>query len=74
MASHNDLGQEGEQLARTYLERKGYRIIVSNWRHGRAEIDLITTYDNILVFVEVKTRSSSQFGQMNLWAQRRNNN
>ncbi len=63
MASHNDLGQEGEQLARTYLERKGYRIIVSNWRHGRAEIDLITTYDNILVFVEVKTRSSSQFGQ-----------
>lgn len=63
MASHNDLGREGEQLARTYLEGKGYRIIVSNWRHGRAEIDLIATYDNTLVFVEVKTRSNSQFGQ-----------
>lgn len=63
MASHNDLGLKGEQIARTYLEGKGYRIIVSNWRHGRAEIDLIASYDNILVFVEVKTRSSSQFGQ-----------
>lgn len=63
MASHNDLGQQGEQLARTYLENKGYRIIVSNWRHGRAEVDLITEFADTLVFVEVKTRSNSHFGQ-----------
>ncbi len=63
MASHNDLGQKGEELARTYLENKGYRIIVRNWRHGRAEVDLIAEIDNTLVFVEVKTRSSTYFGQ-----------
>lgn len=63
MASHNNLGIRGEQLARTYLTEKGYRIIVSNWRHGRAEIDLIAEYGNTLIFVEVKTRSSSHFGQ-----------
>lgn len=63
MASHNDLGRKGEQLARTYLEEKGYRIIVTNWRHGRAEIDLIAESGGTLIFVEVKTRSSSHFGQ-----------
>ncbi|MBX2871414.1 MAG: YraN family protein [Saprospiraceae bacterium] len=63
MASHNDLGLKGEQLARRYLEDKGYRIIVANWRHGRGEIDLIAEFEDTLVFVEVKTRSSGHFGQ-----------
>lgn len=63
MAAHNDIGLRGEQLARTYLEEKGYRIIVANWRHGRGEIDLIANFQETLIFVEVKTRSSSAFGQ-----------
>ncbi|NRB49056.1 MAG: YraN family protein [Saprospiraceae bacterium] len=63
MASHNDLGKKGEQLARSYLEHKGYRVLLSNWRHGRAEVDLITEFEDTLIFVEVKTRRSSHFGQ-----------
>lgn len=62
MAAHNDIGLQGEQLARTYLEDKGYRIIVANWRHGRGEIDLIVSFQETLIFVEVKTRSSTAFG------------
>lgn len=63
MARHNDIGLQGEKLARQHLEEKGYRIIVSNWRHGRGEVDLIATFQDILVFVEVKTRSHTSYGQ-----------
>lgn len=63
MAAHNDIGLQGEQLARAYLEDKGYRIIVANWRHGRGEIDLIASFQETLIFVEVKTRSSTAFGE-----------
>lgn len=63
MAPHNEIGIQGEKLARQHLEEKGHRIIVSNWRHGRAEVDLITEFQGILVFVEVKTRSNTAYGQ-----------
>ncbi|MEO1517412.1 MAG: YraN family protein [Bacteroidota bacterium] len=62
MARHHELGKIGEVLARRFLEGKGYKIAESNWRHGRAEIDLICWDGNVLVFVEVKTRSSKLFG------------
>ncbi len=60
MASHNDLGQFGEKIAAEYLEREDYQILETNWRHHRAEIDLIVQKEGILVFVEVKTRRGGQ--------------
>lgn len=63
MASHNDLGRKGEQIARRYLEERGYRILEANWTYGRAEIDLVALTGGRLIFVEVKTRSSNAFGE-----------
>lgn len=62
MAAHNDLGKYGEQLAKAYLEEKGYEILDENWRYERAEVDLIAYLDSVIIFVEVKTRSSTGFG------------
>ncbi|MET4083095.1 putative endonuclease [Pedobacter sp. UYP30] len=62
MAIHNDLGREGERLAKAYFEREGYEILDENWEFGKAEVDLIVYKDKIMVFVEVKTRSSNGFG------------
>ncbi|MTG97561.1 endonuclease [Myroides sp. BIT-d1] len=54
MAEHNELGKLGEELAVEYLER--------NWRFQDKEIDIIALYNGVLVFIEVKTRSSLEFG------------
>jgi putative endonuclease len=62
MADHNILGEKGESLAKEYLEKLGYQIITSNWRERKFEIDLIAIDNNEIVFVEVKTRSTSFFG------------
>ena len=62
MASHNDLGRRGEDIAKEYLENMGYRILQMNWKYGKAEVDVIAHYENTLVFVEVKTRSSVDYG------------
>jgi len=55
-------GFEGEDLAIAFLEKKGYRLRERNYRYKRSEIDLIVEKNNWLVFVEVKTRSSTKFG------------
>ena len=62
MASHNDLGKTGERIAKEYLEAEGYEILDENWTFGKAEVDLIVYKDGLMVFVEVKTRSSQAFG------------
>lgn len=49
-------------MAAEYLSAKGYEVLERNYRYGRAEIDLIVKIKNWLVFVEVKTRSGSDFG------------
>lgn len=41
MATHNDTGNFGEQLAKKYLENKGYKILETNYRYRKAEIDII---------------------------------
>ena len=61
MAKHNEIGQFGEQAASDYLEQKGYKILDRNWRHGRAEIDIVAMDGATLVFAEVKTRSNDLF-------------
>ena len=62
MASHNELGKEGEELAAKWLMEKGYEIIHRNWRHSYYEIDIVATKGKFLHFVEVKARNFSRFG------------
>ncbi|UGS23550.1 YraN family protein [Flavobacterium channae] len=62
MAEHNDLGKLGEELAADYLEKNGYDILETNWIFDKAEIDIIAQKDAVLAVVEVKTRSSLEFG------------
>jgi len=68
MAEHNKVGQIGEQLAKEYLEKQGYKIIEQNYRTRFAEIDLVATKkDNLfsqdkLVFIEVRTKVGENFG------------
>jgi len=62
MAAHNELGRWGEDVATEYLERKGYRIVERDWKSGHRDIDIIAQDGNELVFVEVKTRQTAQFG------------
>ena len=62
MAEHNELGKLGEELAVDFLQKNGYEILETNWVFQKAEIDIIAQKDNMLVAVEVKTRSSIDFG------------
>ena len=55
-------GEKGEALAANFLIKKGYTILEKNYRYKRAEIDLIVKKDNLLIFVEVKARSSQNYG------------
>ena len=63
MAIHNELGALGEQKALEFLESLGYSILETNYRYGHLEADILALTDNILVVVEVKTRSNTYFGQ-----------
>ena len=62
MATHNEKGRVGESMACDYLREKGYAILETNWRYGKLEADIIAYTDDIIVFVEVKTRRSRLFG------------
>ena len=62
MADHNDLGKLGEELAKEFLINDGYEIIEVNWTYDKAEIDIIAQKGNTLAIIEVKTRSSLDFG------------
>ena len=62
MAEHNDLGKLGEELAVAFLEKNGYTILETNWTFQKAEVDIIAQKGTILAVVEVKTRSSIDFG------------
>jgi putative endonuclease len=63
MSKHINLGALGEKIGRDYLLGKGYTILEQNWRYSRAEIDIIAKEGEVLVFVEVKTRSTALFGE-----------
>lgn len=58
------LGRRGEDVAHRYLQRAGYRVIARNYRPGggEAEIDIVARQGEVVVFVEVKARSSAEFG------------
>ena len=60
MATHNDLGKWGEEMAVQHLREQGYTILDRDWRFGHLDLDIVArTPDGIVVvFVEVKTRTS----------------
>ena len=62
MASHNELGKKGEQLAVDFLIENGYDIIERNYRFNKAEVDIIAQKEDVLAIIEVKTRSTADFG------------
>ena len=62
MTDRMKTGKQGEALARRHLEARGYAIETANYRYRRTEIDLVAAFENKLVFVEVKTRSSLAYG------------
>ena len=62
MARHNETGKKGEVLAISYLQQAGFAVLHCNWRHEQYEIDIIATREDILHFIEVKTRQSLAFG------------
>ena len=61
MANHNEIGRLGEQLAVDYLLKHSYVILEQNWRIGRLEIDIIVQKNDVLIFVEVKTLTNSDY-------------
>lgn len=62
MINTHMLGVKGEQLACDYLVNNGYKILHKNYECSIGEIDIIAKQKNVIVFVEVKQRSSTKFG------------
>ncbi len=62
MATHNETGQQGEQLAAAWLTNAGYSLLHQNWRHSHWEVDIIAHKNDVLHFIEVKTLKSSRYG------------
>ena len=59
MAIHNDTGRYGEALAVDYFEKKGFEILHKNWRESHWEVDIIAVKNDILHFIEVKTKTKN---------------
>ena len=57
-----DTGILGEKLAQGFLKKRGYRIIETNYRCPEGEIDIVAKHKNYLVFIEVRTKKSREFG------------
>jgi putative endonuclease len=62
MAQHNELGKKGEQLAVDFLLENNYDIVERNYRFDKAEVDIIAQKEGVLAIIEVKTRSTTDFG------------
>ncbi len=62
MANHNTTGSLGESLAAAYFIQNGFTLLHQNWRHSHWEVDIIASKENVLHFIEVKTRRTKKFG------------
>ena len=65
--SSGKLGLEGEKAARKYLESLGYQLLEANWRFQKYEVDIIARDGDQMVFIEVKTRRTDEFGEPELF-------
>lgn len=63
VSKHIIIGQKGEQIACEIMEAKGFKIIQRNWKMGHLEMDIIAGNKTDIIFVEVKTRTSTFGGQ-----------
>ena len=61
--STRQIGNEGEELAVSYLQTKGYTILDRNYFFERAEVDIVAYDESCIVFVEVKRRATIAFGK-----------
>jgi len=61
-AGRRALGARGEALAARWYERHGFTVVDRNWRCREGELDLVVARGSLLVFCEVKTRSSAAYG------------
>ncbi|MDR1408285.1 MAG: YraN family protein [Tannerella sp.] len=59
MAERNITGKTGEEVACSYLKATGYKVLYTNWRFHHYELDIVATNGDLLVVVEVKTRSAN---------------
>ena len=59
MAERNETGKQGESIAKQYLEENDYKVLETNWRFHRFELDIIATDGKELIIIEVKTRSDN---------------
>ncbi|HEX8330990.1 MAG TPA: YraN family protein [Segetibacter sp.] len=62
MAQHNETGSAGEKLAAEWLRKKEFVIKEINWRYKHLEVDIIAHKGDTLHFIEVKTRTTTEFG------------
>lgn len=65
MAEHNLLGKKGEEIAERFLLKKGYKVMAKNWRYKKLELDIIATINNLLIAIEVKTRTTNFVENLN---------
>ena len=75
MAEHLTSGQYGEQLALGFVQKLGYNLLDTNWRYRYWEVDIVAMDGDVLVFIEVKSRTSLDFGDpidFVDWKKRRN--
>ncbi|MDT3695936.1 MAG: YraN family protein [Ignavibacterium sp.] len=61
--SKKDFGKEGEEIAAKYLLEKGFEILKRNYQFSHGEIDIIAMDGETLVFIEVKTRKTLEYGE-----------
>jgi putative endonuclease len=62
MIDRKEIGNIGENLARDFIRKRGYRIIENNYRCPCGEIDIIAMHKDCLVFIEVRTKTSLSYG------------
>lgn len=58
-SKHYTLGEQGEVIAQEYVRANGYKILHTNWRYGKKELDIVALKSNTLIVFEVKTRTNS---------------